>query len=171
MALQPINLGSAPNDGTGDPLRDGGTKINANFVDLDQRIDNIELTPGPPGPPGEPGATGPQGPAGPAGDTGPPGATGPEGPAGDTHVPTPAGQTDGRMLHVASGALVYRDAPTGGGGGAPDPHAASHASGGSDAVTPASIGAVAGKGVTATEVVAEYPDPELPGVLYVRVPA
>jgi hypothetical protein len=44
MALQPINLGSAPNDGTGDPLRDGGTKINANFVDLDQRVNGKEAT-------------------------------------------------------------------------------------------------------------------------------
>lgn len=34
MAQQTIDLGSAPNDGTGDTIRDGGTKINANFTEL-----------------------------------------------------------------------------------------------------------------------------------------
>jgi hypothetical protein len=34
MALTPINLGSAPNDGKGDNLRTAGSKINANFVQL-----------------------------------------------------------------------------------------------------------------------------------------
>jgi hypothetical protein len=34
MARQAINLGSAANDGTGDCLRDAGTKINANFVEV-----------------------------------------------------------------------------------------------------------------------------------------
>ncbi len=33
-AQQTINLGSTANDGTGDTLRSGGTKINANFTDL-----------------------------------------------------------------------------------------------------------------------------------------
>src|SRR5690606_14929232 len=32
-------------------------------------------------------------------------------------VPDPSGQPDGKMLQVASGALVYVDAPSGGGGG------------------------------------------------------
>lgn len=65
---------------------------------LDQRIDNIELTPGPVGPTGATGEQGPQGvpgdvgpigPAGPkgdkgaAGDTGAQGPIGPQGPAGD----------------------------------------------------------------------------------------
>ena len=34
MAKQTVGLGSAANDGTGDDLRAGGTKINANFTDL-----------------------------------------------------------------------------------------------------------------------------------------
>lgn len=34
MAQQIIGVGAAPNDGTGDPLRTGGTKINANFTEL-----------------------------------------------------------------------------------------------------------------------------------------
>lgn len=34
MTQQTINLGTNPNDGTGDALRVGGTKINANFTDL-----------------------------------------------------------------------------------------------------------------------------------------
>src|ERR1700691_3785089 len=34
MVQQVINLGAVPNDGTGDPLRTGGTKINANFSEL-----------------------------------------------------------------------------------------------------------------------------------------
>lgn len=36
--IQDINLGSAPNDGTGDGLRTGGEKINSNFRELDQRV-------------------------------------------------------------------------------------------------------------------------------------
>jgi hypothetical protein len=34
MAYQPINLGTASNDGTGDNLKAGGAKLNANFVEL-----------------------------------------------------------------------------------------------------------------------------------------
>lgn len=34
MAKQDIDLGSAPNDGTGDTLRDAGGKINHNFTEL-----------------------------------------------------------------------------------------------------------------------------------------
>jgi len=58
------------------------------FADLQEQIDNIELTPGPQGPPGPagpqglPGSTGPQGPQGPAGPQGAPGPAGLEGPAG-----------------------------------------------------------------------------------------
>jgi hypothetical protein len=54
------------------------------------------------------GTPGPEGPEGPAG---------PQGPAGDSHVPDPASEANGRMLHVQAGALEYRDAPSGGGGG------------------------------------------------------
>lgn len=34
MALQLINLGAAPNDGTGDPIRTAGDKINDNFTEI-----------------------------------------------------------------------------------------------------------------------------------------
>lgn len=34
MAYQPIDVGSAPNDGLGDPIRDALIKANANFVEL-----------------------------------------------------------------------------------------------------------------------------------------
>lgn len=34
MAQQTINLGTVGNDGTGEPLRNGGVKINANFTEL-----------------------------------------------------------------------------------------------------------------------------------------
>lgn len=34
MAKQTVNIGSAPNDGTGDNLRDGATKINDNFTEV-----------------------------------------------------------------------------------------------------------------------------------------
>lgn len=34
VSISPINLGSEANDGTGDSLRDGGTKINTNFENL-----------------------------------------------------------------------------------------------------------------------------------------
>lgn len=37
MAIQQINIGQAPNDGTGDLLRDAFGKANANFADLDTR--------------------------------------------------------------------------------------------------------------------------------------
>lgn len=38
MSIQTINLGAAANDGTGDGLRTGGEKINANFQELDTRV-------------------------------------------------------------------------------------------------------------------------------------
>lgn len=34
MAQQLIGIGSVANDGTGDPLRTGGNKINENFTEL-----------------------------------------------------------------------------------------------------------------------------------------
>ena len=41
MAIEDINIGAAPNDGTGDTLRDGAQKINNNNADFQQQIDNI----------------------------------------------------------------------------------------------------------------------------------
>ncbi|OCW28137.1 hypothetical protein [Pseudomonas aylmerensis] len=37
MSIIPLNIGSAPNDGSGQDLRSGGQVINANFSELDQR--------------------------------------------------------------------------------------------------------------------------------------
>lgn len=41
MTMQTINLGASANDGTGDPLRTAGGKINANFADLYGRAMNL----------------------------------------------------------------------------------------------------------------------------------
>ena len=40
MAYQSIGLGAAANDGSGDTLRDGATKVNANFVELYTALGN-----------------------------------------------------------------------------------------------------------------------------------
>ncbi|WP_143508411.1 hypothetical protein [Pseudomonas synxantha] len=40
MSINLINIGSAPNSDTGQDLRSGGAVINANFQDLDQRVDS-----------------------------------------------------------------------------------------------------------------------------------
>lgn len=40
MAIEDINIGAAPNDGTGDTLRDGAQKINNNNADFQSQIDN-----------------------------------------------------------------------------------------------------------------------------------
>lgn len=34
MAIQEINIGISPNDGTGDPLRQALNKVNLNFIEL-----------------------------------------------------------------------------------------------------------------------------------------
>lgn len=43
MAKQTINVGTIPNDRTGDPLRNAFTKINSNFTELYNTIENPEL--------------------------------------------------------------------------------------------------------------------------------
>lgn len=43
MAQQIINLGAVANDRTGDTLRDGGTKINANFAELYGLVEDSDL--------------------------------------------------------------------------------------------------------------------------------
>ena len=40
MAIETINVGNIPNDGTGDDLREAFIKVNDNFADVDQRITN-----------------------------------------------------------------------------------------------------------------------------------
>lgn len=42
MAQQIINLGTNPNDGSGDTIRDGGDKINDNFTELYTRVGDLE---------------------------------------------------------------------------------------------------------------------------------
>lgn len=93
MSQQTIGIGSAANDGTGDPLRTAFLKCNGNFDELYA----IVPVPGPQGPQGPTGAQGPKGDTGTAGATGSqgvpgtPGATGPQGPKGDTGAIGPQG--------------------------------------------------------------------------------
>lgn len=56
--------------------------VDGQLTRLHNRIDNIQLTPGPQGPQGPAGPQGPQGPAGPQGPQGPQGPAGPQGPGG-----------------------------------------------------------------------------------------
>lgn len=44
MTIDPIHLGSAPNDGTGQNLRSGGQTINDNFAELDTRTATAQAT-------------------------------------------------------------------------------------------------------------------------------
>ena len=39
MAIEDINIGTTPNDGTGDSLRVAGQKINDNFAELELIIE------------------------------------------------------------------------------------------------------------------------------------
>lgn len=43
MAIQLINVGTIPNDGTGDNLRGGGIKINANLNELYNELQSFSL--------------------------------------------------------------------------------------------------------------------------------
>src|SRR5699024_7134354 len=46
MAQQIVNIGTSPNDGTGDPLRVGGDKINDNFTEVYGLLNNrVQITP------------------------------------------------------------------------------------------------------------------------------
>jgi len=76
MTIKNINIGAAPDDGTGDPLRTAFEKINENFQE-------VKTAPGTPGPAGPAGATGPTGPAGTTGAAGAKGAKGDKGDKGD----------------------------------------------------------------------------------------
>jgi len=40
MALQSVGIGSSANDGNGDTLRSGATKINANFTEIYAALGN-----------------------------------------------------------------------------------------------------------------------------------
>lgn len=86
-----------------------GVSIQTVFNDLTERINNIQLIPGPQGdtgPQGETGATGPQGPQGPRGEIGPQGPQGPQGlqgPKGDTGPTGPEGPQGPRGLQGVRG--------------------------------------------------------------------
>jgi hypothetical protein len=88
MTQQIIDIGSAPNDGTGDTIREAFEKVNENFTDLyagagaDTGPQGPSGPEGPQGPQGVAGVIGPQGPSGPSGPSGPQGVTGDVGPQG-----------------------------------------------------------------------------------------
>jgi hypothetical protein len=43
MAIQTINVGNIPNDGTGDDLREAFVKVNSNFLELNNSVTNIAV--------------------------------------------------------------------------------------------------------------------------------
>ncbi|MDH7444683.1 hypothetical protein [Aquimarina sp. 2201CG14-23] len=45
MPVVEIDIGNAPNDGNGDPLRTSGQKINQNFEFLNDKIDSLKFIP------------------------------------------------------------------------------------------------------------------------------
>jgi len=119
---------------------------------LSTPTDTIEAqTIGCPGPQGAEGPVGPEGPAGAASTVpGPQGPSGAQGPAGPTAVSTNAGQlavlgTDNLLLvdatHVTPAAIGAATAAQGTDARTPTAHAASHATGQSDALTASAIGA------------------------------
>jgi hypothetical protein len=92
--------------------------IRADLSDTQTGQGTVVYLPGPPGP---------EGPAGPAGDTGPQGEPGPQPPLGA------AGAGDDIALRSTDASTTNARTPT--------PHAASHATDGSDPITPTAIGA------------------------------
>lgn len=44
MTQQIINIGTAPNDGQGDPIRDAFNKCNVNFTELFERVQTVAPT-------------------------------------------------------------------------------------------------------------------------------
>jgi hypothetical protein len=89
--------GTQPSGTPFQALWDAINGTTSKFADLQQQINNIQLTPGPQGPKGDTGAQGPQGVKGDTGATGPQGikgdtgAQGPQGLKGDTGVQGPQG--------------------------------------------------------------------------------
>lgn len=135
---------------------------------------------------GETGDTGPQGPQGPQGEQGVRGPTGPQGPAGKSayaaaqeagytgtetafnaalsNVP---GHIENGTIHVTAAQKEAWSAK------APGTHASQHASGGSDPITPAAIGAIpttqkgAASGVASLDSSGKVPTAQLPEMNYV----
>ncbi len=108
MSRQIISTGTTPNDGTGDTLAQGASKINSNFNEIYTTFgDGVSLTgfqgaTGARGPQGV-GSTGPQGPIGPQG-FGPQGAQGFQ---GDVGLQGPQGAVGGIYFNVTNSGSSY----------------------------------------------------------------
>jgi hypothetical protein len=115
MAKQTINIGTIVNDGAGDTLRVGATKINSNFSEIYSKLGNgsdINLVLDFTTPPTEgqvlqynsltgkfvPGEAGARGQLGPQGEQGPAGPSGPKGDQGDGNVSGPTTSTDNAIV-------------------------------------------------------------------------
>ncbi|WP_282204529.1 hypothetical protein [Kitasatospora fiedleri] len=151
------------------PTSLGPTVDLADLISVGPNPGSIALVPGPPGPQGPQGPAGPAGATGTTGATGPAGATGPQGPQGQTGITGatgpagPKGDTGAQGPTGAAGATgpqpplgaagagstiaLRSDDPSTTNSRTPTAHASSHATGGSDPITPASIGAVASSGL------------------------
>ena len=86
-----INIGTNPNDGTGDNLRDAFFKVNYNFGQIEESLDEISKAVGPEGKSGENGTSGTSGVNGQNGTSGVDGERGPEGKQGTVGPIGPAG--------------------------------------------------------------------------------
>ena len=102
MSRQIISTGTTPNDGTGDTLANGASKINANFSELYTTFgDGVNLT-GFQGAQGNLGPQGVQGFQGPQGELGPQGTLGPQGSQGDIGTYGPQGAVGGISFSVTN---------------------------------------------------------------------
>ena len=104
MTQQIIDIGAAPNDGTGDTIREAFEKVNENFTDLYAGAGADTGPQGPQGPQGPAGAQGiagnigPTGPSGVAGEIGPQGPQGPQGIPGDLGPQGPSGPSGAAVV-------------------------------------------------------------------------